>query len=327
MPSNRELLTLKKADMLLSDLAAGGQLLPEQEGRFIRTILDTPTILNAARQVVMTGSKREINKIGIGSRMLRPANPGADTGSRALTKSQRIKPDTSKIELETSKVLATVYLPYDIFQENIERGNLNLAGAASAPQPVTGGLVNTLIDLIAERAAYDLEELGLNGDTGSGDEYLALCDGYLKLAAGDGGNIVNVGDVIGRDMFAAGIKTMPRKYVRNRAVLRNYISHVNETDYRSLLADRETTMGDAMVRGNNPMFAHGVRVESAAEMPDAKGLMTNPSNLLFGIQQDISLEVDKDIEEQVFIIVVSAKVAFQIEEVDATVLYQNIVTS
>ena len=44
----------------------------------------------------------------------------------------------------------------------------------------SGGIVDTIMTLIAERVAIDLEELAIRGDTTDSDPYLALTDGYLK---------------------------------------------------------------------------------------------------------------------------------------------------
>lgn len=317
---NEEL--IRKADMSLSDLASNGGLLqPEEAATFIRTLLVQPTILAQSRRVIMRSPKRNINKIGFGSRILRPASQGA-IGSRALDAADRSAPTTSQITLETDEVIAEVDLPYEVIEDNIERGNLNLAGPNASHRPVSGGIKDTIIALIAERCALDLEELALLGDTGHGsDTYLQLTDGYLKLATA---NEVAVGGAVSRAMFKNGVKAMPDQYLRNRNALKHFISHDQETEYRDLMAARETTLGDTSVTANNPIYAFGSRVEPASLMPEAQGLFTNPQNLIFGIQRDVSFEVDKDIRDRVFIIVVTARVAFQIEEVNAVVKYTGI---
>jgi hypothetical protein len=59
-------------------------------------------------------------------------------------------------------------------------------------------------------------------------------------------------------------------------------------------------------------------------MPDATGILADPSNLIMGIQRNIHLEVDKDISSRNLIIVVTLRVATAIEEPDAVVKYLNI---
>jgi HK97 family phage major capsid protein len=157
MPTNQEL--IRKADIALGDLATAGLLSPEQTDTFIRTLIDSPTILNVCRTITMTAPTRKINKIGFGSRILRKA-----TSATALDPGDRSKPDLAQIELNTKEVIAEVHIPYDVLEDNIEGGNIN-----AAPTSGAGGLHATIVQMIAERAALDLEELLIMGDSNSGD--------------------------------------------------------------------------------------------------------------------------------------------------------------
>jgi len=303
--------------MTLGDLASGGLLNDEQSSSFIRKLIDAPTILKGSRSVVMSAPQRQINKIGFGSRILRPAVSGV-----GLVEGDRSKPTTEQVLLSTNEVIAEVRLPYDVIEDNIERGSMNAAGASSSHNPVTGTFKDTIVSLMADRAALDLEELALLGDTGSGDPYLALVDGFLKQSTT---NIVDGGAAtIARTLMKNGMKAMPDKYLRNRVALRHYFSHDNETEYREVNAARETTGGDAAINSNAPTFAYGVPVEPVALMPGVNGLFTHPKNMIFGIQRQISIEVDKDISERVFIIVLTARIDFKFEEEESVVKYINI---
>lgn len=311
MKTNQDL--IKKADIALSDLSSGGGLLnPEQTDTFIRTLIDSPTILNSCRVVTMNAPQRKINKIGFGSRILRVA-----TSATALSSNDRVKPDLSKVELNTKEVIATVYIPYDVLEDNIEGGNINASAGSAA-----GGLHDTIVQLIAERAALDLEELAIQGDTTSGDPYLALHDGFLKLATA---NVVNAGAVtINKTMLKNGVKAMPDKYLRNRAELTHFVSVDNETEFRDTYANRQTALGDSILTGTSPVYAYGSQLMGVPLMPQANGLFTNPLNLIFGFQRRITIEYDKDIETRVFKVVLTARVALAIEENNAIVKYTNI---
>jgi hypothetical protein len=59
-------------------------------------------------------------------------------------------------------------------------------------------------------------------------------------------------------------------------------------------------------------------------MPGDKGIFTNPLNLIFGIQRQITIEYDKDIRSRMFIIVLTARMAMAIEETNAVVAYKNL---
>lgn len=303
---------IKKADIALADLASGGKLTVEQSDRFIRTVIDQPTILSQVRTVAMGRPEMEINKIGFGSRILRPA-----VASTALSFGDRSKPDLGKVTLTTKEVIAEVRIPYAVLEDNIERGNV-MAG----PTQGAGGMHQVIVDLIAERAALDLEELGLRGDTASGDTYLALTNGYLKLATA---NVVDaLAAPISKDIIKAGVKSMPSRYLNNKTAMRHFISVDNETELRDQYSTRMTALGDANLQGALPLRMFGSAIDAAALMPEANGLFTNPQNLIFGIQRNISLEYDKSITERVFIIVLTARIAFQIEELNAVVKYTNI---
>lgn len=311
MSPNAEL--IRKADIALSDLASnGGLLLPEQSDRFLRNLIDQPTLLRQVRSVPMNGPTMKINKIGFGSRVLQPA-----VSATPLADANRVKPDLGQVNLATSEVIAEVHIPYEVLEDNIEGGNVR-----TALQGQPGGLHATILDLLSERAALDLEELAIKGDTSNGsDGYLALQNGYLKLAQS---NIVNVGGTIAKDVIKAGINAMPTRYLRNRNSLINFVSVQNETELRDQYGNRQTAMGDAQVQGNLPLSVFGTTVQGVALMPQANGLFTNPLNLIFGIQRQVMMEYDKDIRARVFIIVLTARVAFAIEETQAVVQYTNL---
>ena len=165
MSSNSSL--LRKADLAIADLQSnGGVLSPEQGAAFIRVLIKQPTLIRVCRVVEMVSPIRKVNKIGFGARILRKATSATalpQTGAAGANGlGGRAKPTTSQIQLTTSEQIAEVRIPYDVMEDNIER-----ATTATNELPNTGpaGLRQTIIDLIAERAALDMEELGLLGDT------------------------------------------------------------------------------------------------------------------------------------------------------------------
>ena len=313
---------LQKADWAIGDLTANSGLLnPEQANAFIRKLLIQPTLLAQARRVVMNAPTRKINKIQFASRILKAGYTAGlsrtldDTANR-----ERSKVTTEQIELNTKEVIAEVRLPYEVIEDNLERGNIGLSrdgGGASS-----GGIVSTIMDLIAERAALDLEELAILGDTGSADPYLALTDGYLARFTS---NIVDAGGAnISRTIMKNGSKTMPTQYRRNRSQMAHYLSTEQEIEYRDTLANRETSFGDGQHQSVSTVWAAGTPVEGVGLMPGASGLLTHPLNLIFGIQRQIHIESDKDIQAREYIIVLTARVDMQVEEELAGVKYINL---
>lgn len=315
---------IRKADITISELTGtGGYLNPEQSNAFIRKLLVAPTLLAQVRRVTMSAPVRKINKISFASRILNAGTGGSGGLTQSLTSSQRAAPTTEQIQLQTHEVVAEVYLPYDVIEDNIEGGNVGTFNEGGNP-PMAGGFRDTIVTLIAERVAIDLEEQALLGDTTSGDSFLAQTNGYLKLIQS---NVVDAGgQPISRTLLKNGMKTLPSQYRRNRAALSHMLSTEQEIEYRDTLAARETSAGDAQFQSTAPVYGSGAPVQGVPMMPGSSGILTNPLNLIFGVQRDIMMETDKIITQRVYVIVVTARVAIQVEEELACVKYVNLAT-
>lgn len=305
MPTNSTVVNartaVEKADLAVSQLVAnGGYLNPMQANTFIRMLIDQPTLLNLIRTVPMSAPQMQINKIGFGQRILKKA----PTSGTALAAGDRSAPTTDKVELTTKEVIAEVHIPYDVLEDNIERGNIE----------------DTIMSLIAERASLDLEELLLLGDTASGDAYLALLDGMLKQATSHVVDYTAAPVAISRDVFKEGIHAMPNKYMRNKKQMSFFASPSTELEYADYLGDRISTLGDKNVKsdwqGNSPF---GIPLRDVALMPDSDYLLTHPKNLIMGVQRKISMETDRDIRARVLIVVLTMRLDVKYEEADAVV--------
>ncbi len=310
---------IKKADLFLTDLSSGGLLATAQADTFIRKLIDQPTILGQMRTVTMNTPVMELNKICFGKRILRAGTEGValadvavDGGSFDPSTSgeyrARAKPQLSKVTLTTQEVIAEVRITYSSLEDSIERGNLE----------------NTILALISERAALDLEELIISGDTSlnTADPYLDLTDGVLKLA---GAHIVDAdGASVSPILFNNVLKTLPTKYRRNRAQMAFFSSMDVEQDYRLAISTRMGGLGDAILSGQQQVPVFGVPLQGVALMPQQNMLFTDPKNLIFGIQRNIRIESMKLISSREVKIVLTARVAVQVEESDAIVKVINI---
>lgn len=297
-----------RADLELSDLSSnGGLLTTEQNNQFIRTLIDQPTLLNQVRNVEMNSPSMEVNKVKFGSRILKAANQ--TIGSRALSSGDRSEVTTSKITLNSKEVIAEVHLPYEVLEDNIERGNLQ----------------STILDLIAERAALDMEEMVISGDTASGDSFLALQNGVIKLATS---NVVNANNSeVTSTILSNTFKAIPTPFRRNKNLMRYFVSHDIHQDYALKLSTRGTNLGDAVLTGDVPLRYNNIPLIGVANMPDSTMILTNPQNILFGIQRNVRIESERLISERIFKIVLTARVAVQIEEETALAKTTNLVTA
>lgn len=309
---------LEKAMLTIELLgSAGGVLNPEQADRFIQDVQDQPTLLNEIRVVPMNSPQRIIESIGFGARILKPA-PAAGT---ALGSADRSAPATGQIKLVTDEVIAEVNIPYDVLEDNIERG----------------GLEDTIMGMITSRVSLDLDELLVLGDDGSSDTYLKLFNGIIQMATendpvfkGTGGQahhtvgVGGAGSAMGKHVFKKAMLEMPNKYLRNRAAMRYYVSPNNELEYRDTVADRQTGLGDQIVQRWAPLTPFGVPLVPATFVPDNTCVLVDPLNIIMGIQRDILIETDRIIRERVIVIVVTLRIAINCETRDALVTITGI---
>ncbi|MGH0635198.1 MULTISPECIES: phage major capsid protein [Bacillus cereus group] len=292
---------IEKADVTLATLASGGLMNPEQADTFLRMVQSAPTILKDSRFVQMASDTRKIEKIGFGSRILRPGVEGTP-----LKDSDRSAPTTSTVTLNAKEVIAEVHITYDTLENNIEGNNLQ----------------NTIMQMIAERAALDIEELIINGDKSSADTYLTLLDGLRKQATSH--VIDHAAGAFSKDVFKKAYKAVPAKYLRNPKDWKFYTSHGLEVEWKDQVAARQTNLGDFSLQGGLSS-AYGVPVDGIAMLQPYTNetntvsdiLLTHPKNIVVGMSRNIRIEVDKDIRARKFIIVLTAKVDAKFEEEDA----------
>lgn len=303
-----------KADLALSDLESdGGKLTYEQNETFIRRLEDSRTIMNAIRVQPMNAPQARINSISMGGFITKPASQDrtADTvghDGRGFKPAWRSKPVTDFIELNTKEVQAVVELPYEVLEDNIERGAMQ----------------NTVLALIADQFAYDMEAMIVRGTEGGADPepLLNYMDGIYALATDH--TVDFQGALISDAGFTKMIKAMPKKYRANLDRLRFFTGSDTTLDMRDARAVRATAMGDRFVEDNSPLRAKGIQVVGAANNPEAKMMLTVPENIIFGIQRNVMVETERLIEERLVKIVVTARVAVEIQNHDAIVVGTNL---
>lgn len=300
---------VQRADLALADLTAnGGVLDPEHQNTFFQNVIDEPTLINQIRQQPMNASEMKIPKLGFGSRVLRVApNTGMggakDDGDndRFLRAADRVKPDFGQVRLNTTEYMAEIHLHDDLLEDNIERDQM----------------AETIMTLLSERVATDLEELFIGGNTASGDPFLASLQGLLELS---GANTVDVdGDPVSINTFNTSKKAMPTRYRRNLSTLRHFYSMDVESDYRVQVAARGSTLGDATLVGNAPMSVLGVPLQGVALMPENTGILMNPKNAIFGMQRSVRIERERVARARSWVIVMSMRIGFALEEVNSVV--------
>ncbi len=162
-----------------------------------------------------------------------------------------MKPDLSDVELDAKLFKAEVRLSDEVLEDSIERGELR----------------QTIMEMLADAIARDMEDVAINGDTASVDPFLATMDGILKQATS---NVVDA-----------------------------------DLGYRNTLADRATVAGDRFLEDDTPVLYSGVPLQPIPLFPENLGVggdqtaivLCNPKNVHVGIWRQIRFESDRDISE------------------------------
>jgi len=309
--SNKTL--LQKADMQVSDLMSdGGYLAAEQAQKFIKDVINEAVVLKMIDVRAIKSHTANIDKVGISGRVLKPANSG-----QALAEADRSKPTTSQEVLTTNLMKGEIDLPYEVVEDNIEAGTFK----------------STIKQLMAESISYDLDDFVVNGDdSGTTGTILDLQDGLLAGATSH--TVDGAVATISNAMFTKAVKAMPKRFNRFKSKQRILTSLDAETDYRDVISQRATNLGDKFLLDEVPVSSHGRPMIPVPSFPDnlsgtsncTNALLMDPKVARFGIWRSILFESDKDIREGVWIMVASIRAGVKYREEDAVVKVYDIKT-
>jgi hypothetical protein len=270
---------------------------PEQAGKFIREIIEEQVILKEASVVTMRSHTKNLDRVAIDGRILHSGYTAAGA-TRAVDAAGW---DTFQNQLVAQKLKTQAEIEDDALEDNIE-------GKAFA---------NTLLELISGQIGYDMEVWSLFGDTTinfSTDDLLSTTDGFLKKS---GQNVYDVD--IATDgvekLFDDMIEALPKKYIKNRGMLRFYVPYDYEKAYRDVLKERGTPLGDTNITGYGQLAYEGIPVVHVPALDDATAqallgagetpaidvkpaMLSDPANLVFGIFRQIGVEPARDAEKE-----------------------------
>ncbi|MFQ6098052.1 MAG: phage major capsid protein, partial [Armatimonadota bacterium] len=185
-----------------SDLGSGGLLNTEQANKFIDFVVDESVMIKDARVIRMKSPVTQVDKVATTGRVSQPKTEGVAPGTLS-------EPAFSKVTLSAVGIITPFEATYEALEDNVEGEDME----------------DTLIRVMAKQTATDLEELAIQGDTGSGDAYLALLDGWRKLA-NDGHVVDQASAAVDKALFSQMIKALPDKYKRDWSDLRFYFAPV-----------------------------------------------------------------------------------------------------
>lgn len=308
---------VRKAIITADELATGGKLNDVQSDRFIDYVIDETTLKGVARVERFRAENMNIDKIGVGRRATVPAAEASDP-------KVRFGISTDRVTLTPVEVM-TPFEISDTFKEHVIEGQ---------------SVEETVIRLMATRAANDYEELMINGDAlgpaalegdvipdGSAslyikDSFLALFNGWLRQA--DAGHLVDwANEKVNAQLFSKCLNAMPRKFKRQRQLLRYFASHELDQNYREKMAQRATAVGDTALNSNAAMSPFGVPIAPVALLP---GRPTVTKHVVLNGTTPATLGYKPIVDGSVVVVPAALSrtpTAAYIEDTDYTVDYTN----
>lgn len=250
---------IRKAAIATGTLASG-LLNPEQARKFIQQTFDATNLGGLVRHEMRTAKTGEIDKIGIGRRILRKKTENTDDNYRAGVK-------TSQIEYSTTAVRLPWEITEETLRENIEGQNFE----------------NIVTNLMTTQLGVDMEDLYLNGDEATPEtdedyDFLKINDGWIKQI-GNGGHVYDATseDEMSLDMFYKALASLPNKY--NNGKLRWLMSPKRAQEWELFLLNKVVNQGGAVPES---IYTSPARIQ-AVECPsldDKTILLTDPKNLI-----------------------------------------------
>ena len=258
MPTNAAI--INKAGTIQTGSLSHGLLNPEQARKFIQQTFEATNLGPLVRHVMRTAKSGEIDKIGIGSRLLRAKVENQDDGYRAGV-------TTSVIEYACK----AVRLPWEITEETLRE---NIEGQQ---------LEAIITNLMTRQLGVDLEDIYLNGDesTPSTDkdyDFLKLNDGWIKQIS-NGGHVYDAASdtTMSLDIFYKTLQQLPNKY--NNGRLRWLMSPKRAQLWELYLLNKVVEKGGA-VPENVYTSPAKIKAVECPSMSDDKILLTDPQNLV-----------------------------------------------
>jgi hypothetical protein len=315
-----------------SENGNGGLLNPEQSARFLDYMFDATVIGKVARTVRMRADTTEIDRIGVGEKLMVLATEAdsAQAANAAVT--------FSKISLTTKKLRLDWELSTESLEDNIEGPDLE----------------DHIARMMATQAGNDIEDVLLNGNTAlTSDNLYKAFDGVVKKSKANGHVVDAAGAAVSRAVFNSALKALPRKYKQRRTDLRFLAGSnlIQDFLYANSIGTNQTIPQDiasSIIRGQEvqPLggpagyvapFAFGIPIVEVPLLPEtqtgdysgATGShgdihLTFPNNVVIGVKRDVTVYrffwPRKDSIEYTLY----TRVGVQIEQADAWVVVKNV---
>ena len=276
-------------------LGSTGKLEPEESSAFIDNVVEQAATLSVIQTRRMRNQIANIDTLGMTSRNL-VAAPGevlsvADTN--AFSVSQR--------QLTTTEVVKGENISLSFLEDNIE-------GA---------GVEAHIVGLVAKGFATDLNDLAWNGDETTGT-FLAINEGFYGHCAADADGNVNeysaTADDTAKKLANSMLRNMPSEY-RTIPDLTYFWTPAAAQLYADEISARETALGDSTLQGGLAGLRYfGIPIVAdphVSATTTTVAMLTPASNLIFGIQRDVTYDTEWKPRERQFELTWTARIDYQ----------------
>lgn len=304
MPLLRTNKQIVKDGAVTTSVVTSGLLQPYQAKKFLRQTFDATPLMGAIRHETRTERKGEIDKIGVGRRLLRRKVENTDDGYRA-------KPNFGSIEYSCNPVRLPWEITEDTLRENIEGEDLE----------------TTITNLMTTQIGVDSEDLIINGDEATSSEnpdydFLKLDDGVIKQVS-TGGHILDVtgSSNMELEMFYKAVASIPNKY--NNGKLRWLMSPIRAQQWELFLLNKVINAGGAVPEAlyKSPVAIPSMQVPNLA---DDIVILIDPKNITEVNTYTVKIRKDATSKDAIMqdkrFYVVHFDLDTLIEELDATAI-------
>lgn len=211
--------------LVANDFLNGGLANADRRNAFETFVRGTNDMMNLADIEFTKTLRVQHDKEWIGRRVL-------EAGTEATTFTNNKEPDYDGGTTTLVKLTGQYKVSYEALVENIE-GKGYQAG---------------LTRRFMEKAAYDISDIAVNGDTSSIDTFYAKFNGFYKKS--DDAYVIDAeGNTINRNIFYAGFEGLPREARRRKNQLKWFGNTLLQSNWRQVYGDRATLGGDSATRG------------------------------------------------------------------------------
>lgn len=308
MPLLRTNKQIVKDGAVTTSVVTSGLLQPYQAKKFLRQTFDATPLMGAIRHETRTERKGEIDKIGVGRRLLRRKVEKTDDGYRA-------KPNFGSIEYSCNPVRLPWEITEDTLRENIEGEDLE----------------TTITNLMTTQIGVDSEDLIINGDEATSSEnpdydFLKLDDGVIKQVS-TGGHILDVtgSSNMELEMFYKAVASIPNKY--NNGKLRWLMSPTRAQQWELFLLNKVINAGGAVPEAlyKSPVAIPSMQVPNLA---DDIVILIDPKNITEVNTYTVKIRKDATSKDAIMqdkrFYVVHFDLDTLIEELDATAIIKGL---